>query len=255
MTNNYVIPYEGRQRNAQIFTQLGNFEDARREIEICIKKKPEDLSNYYGLGTIYYNLHEYDKAIFNLEKDSSNSDALFLIARIYYETGKFDEAIEYAKKAIKVNTKTAKPYRILGSVYFEKNEFEKAKDCYEEILKIDKKNPEAYYALASCYAELREYKKAIKYYKRAIEIWKKAKNRKITLRQAEQEINISFAYYWIGFYYIDRLNKERKGLKALVKSTNMGYKKAYQQIKEFGLVDRVTIEIINSKKLVLINRG
>lgn len=237
--------YKDHQNNAEKFFRIGMFNIAEKALKTCIKINPDDTDNYYALGVIYYNLKDFDKAIINLKKDPLNSDALFLIGRIYYEKEDYKKAIEYAKTAIKTNPETLRPYRLLSSIYLIKKEFEKAKECCEKRIQNNNDDPGAYYSLASCYAELGEYKKAIDYYRKAIKLWEKTIKESYTLEEIENKQKISYAYYWIGYYYIDKLKKEEKGLNALTKSLNLGYKKARDQIEEFALDGKVTIKIIH----------
>ena len=124
--------------------------------------------NVYGsLAAIYYN-HDKDSAIDilkrALEEYPKNEMFKELLAKIYMETGNYEESIKYAisplskakallmqekndeameilEQCSDADKKTPKYLSLLAEYYYNRNEAEKALSCIEELEKLDGNNP------------------------------------------------------------------------------------------------------------------
>ncbi len=72
---------------------------------------------------------------------------------------KFDEAIEYFKKVLKIES-SKRVLEDLGMIYVRLKKFDEAIEYFKKVLKIDEKNKEALHNLFLSYLELEDYKKA-----------------------------------------------------------------------------------------------
>ncbi len=116
------ILYEQDQRDiALVFTRKALSSDRSNEmaneLEVLLTNKPQkqavELSSLDDIDTLYeeaydlYNQGDLATSSEILEKlldfDDKNSEALALMGLIYYHSGIFPKAIEYYKKAIKIN--------------------------------------------------------------------------------------------------------------------------------------------------------
>ena len=124
--------------------------------------------NVYGsLAAIYYN-HDKDSAVDilkrALEEYPKNEMFKELLAKIYMETGNYEESIKYAisplskakallmqekndeameilEQCSDADKKTPKYLSLLAEYYYNRNEAEKALSCIEELEKLDGNNP------------------------------------------------------------------------------------------------------------------
>lgn len=106
-------------------------------------------STKYGYPASYYYAYtsyvekDYPQALetFLSLKDSKIYGSLvpYYIAQIYYQTGKYDELINYSLPILKnSNPKNESAmYRLVGSAYFKKSDYKKAREYYNGFLKSD----------------------------------------------------------------------------------------------------------------------
>ena len=77
------------------------------------------------------------QAAIKLAKDQpENFDAQIKTAEVFYQIQRFDEAIEYLKRANQLRPDAYEPLVNLGDVYFDSNRYEEAEKWYTEALKI-----------------------------------------------------------------------------------------------------------------------
>ena len=67
-------------------------------------------------------------------KESSPADGHVELGIIYYEAGKYDEAIAEFKKAISVNPNSLRAYNGLGLVYSEQGKYDLAVRFYQKAI-------------------------------------------------------------------------------------------------------------------------
>ena len=133
------------------------------------------------------------KAIGYLEEairlDKNYGPAYSNLGTAYGSKGNYDKAIEYHRKALKIDLKKLGPehpnvaimYNNLGRAYGSKGNYDKAIKYYRKALKIDLKklgpehpNVATWYSnLGSAYIHKGNYDKAIKYYRKALKIFLK----------------------------------------------------------------------------------
>jgi tetratricopeptide (TPR) repeat protein len=106
----------------------------------------------------------------------------FLVAEAYAMAGsiyadekrEYDEAIEYFKKAIELDSQGVSAYNNLGNAYYNKKEYDRAIDYFKKAIELDPKNKYAYTLLGYVYSDKDQYDKAIECYKKLIEICPKS---------------------------------------------------------------------------------
>jgi tetratricopeptide (TPR) repeat protein len=149
------------------------------------------------LGTAYYFLGQYQKAIEYCEKyleisrviqDQANEGIAYgKIGHIYDALGDHYKAIEYHKKSLQIAQAIEDPaleaeaYRGLGNPYLFLGETHKAIECYEKHLQIVQAFDQAmegvaYGNLGNVYYLLGEYRRAIEYHEKALQIAQAFKN-------------------------------------------------------------------------------
>ncbi len=89
------------------FSKAGIYEKAEKLLKMAIKKNKSYKNAYYNLLRLYHISSKLEKAlgIYNQFKKINKKDAYsdFLISKIFYKKGIFDQAKKYYKKAIGLN--------------------------------------------------------------------------------------------------------------------------------------------------------
>lgn len=94
-----------------------------------------------------------------------------LLGEIYYQKGKFDDALFYFKKSIDIYPSQPQIYNIIGVIYNKLSQFDEALTYYERGLKYDDDNFELNYNLGIVYLiNKRDPYKAIEHFDKAQKI-------------------------------------------------------------------------------------
>ena len=94
------------------------------------------ISVYFWRGVVLYLLGEYDDAEKDFERVvhiEQNAQAFYYLGRIYLDKSRYNKALEYYDKAIEIDPKNIKSYRMRGKTKFYINLpiEESLKDCYK----------------------------------------------------------------------------------------------------------------------------
>lgn len=128
----------------------------RRKAEaLFIEGKTLELKNNY-LGAIenYKTALKYDKA----------PGIYYALGNLYYFLGKYEDALQYTKKALDVSPRDTEYLERLSYVYIAVNDFPKAAETIEKIISIDSNYTYGLYTLARLYQEMKMPSKAITVY-------------------------------------------------------------------------------------------
>ena len=87
----------------------------------------------------------------------------FNLGNAYYESGKWKEAIESYKQAIRIDPDFAYAHNNLGLAYDELDKYEEAIESFKLAIRIDPDDASAHYNLGTVYSESGMYKKAIEF--------------------------------------------------------------------------------------------
>lgn len=126
-----------------------------------------DAADLVKQGTQLNNQGNYAGAIEKykeaLKIDSNNVQADYQMSFTLFTTGKSNEAIPYAEKAIKGNgsaTLTASTYTLLGSIYDQNHQTQKAIDTYKEGIKLNPGFQQLHFNLGLAYFRNKQYAEA-----------------------------------------------------------------------------------------------
>ena len=122
------------------------YEEAKKEIEVLIRKFNCDENLYNIYGAVLSRLQKYDKAKQQyqkaLELNSSFPEALSNLAELMNKTKEFNEARELCLKAIKLNKSYAEAYNNLGNSLLNLGLYKDAETSYKKSLTLN--NPNKY---------------------------------------------------------------------------------------------------------------
>lgn len=120
-----------------------------------------DLSNVdicHTLSLAYLKLDNREEAYKQLnrilELKPNHTTSLFNMGQLCFKDGKFDEAIEWYKKAVAIDVKLIHIYFNIANAYRMKGETEKAIKYWEKNLEYNPKNTGALLNLANAYSDL-----------------------------------------------------------------------------------------------------
>ncbi|MBZ4033711.1 tetratricopeptide repeat protein [Flavobacterium sp. 17A] len=138
---------------------------------------------------------------------SENEEALknYYLAIDESKKQNYKGAIEFYKKAVKIDPNFAFAYDNMGICYRRLEQYDLAIDAYEKSLKIDPNGLMPLQNIAVVYSYKKEYKKAVKTYEKLSQI----------------EPNNPEVFYGIGQMYALHLNDQEKGLENMCKAYNI----------------------------------
>ena len=149
----------------------GFFKESEDKYRKALKLNKKSLDALKGLGKIAYARQDWGKIKrwFKkvLEIDPENEEAIYHLTTSPNErivpvvrradslrtAGKYEEAEEVYKKALKIYQGCFQAFRGLGKVYFEKQNWARVKDWYKQILDVQPRDLEAGYCLGIAYRE------------------------------------------------------------------------------------------------------
>lgn len=119
----------------------------------------------------------YPQAIGNLEKAlphfPKSAQLHSLLAQVYANIGRYDEALEYCQKTLKIDPFAVNIYYLMAQVAEEQSNVEEAKRCLKQILYLDPRSVKAYLELAYIYQQEGDGNRAIKMRENAIALLEK----------------------------------------------------------------------------------
>ncbi|MCA1931996.1 MAG: tetratricopeptide repeat protein [Calditerrivibrio sp.] len=139
-----------------------------------IIEKEKKAEHYYKRGMLYYQLELRGKAITDFENSlnlEKNFMAMLMIAEIYIQDNKTEDAIKYLENAIKEKSGLIIPEYRLAELYRVKGDLNNAVKMFELIVdKVgERENLYVTKQIAGIYFELKNYEKAFQWFKIAEE--------------------------------------------------------------------------------------
>ncbi len=154
------IPDEYVQKMSQLNTELEKTKNIANEAITKIEKLENELLK---------SILERDSLLFEHKQETSllrASDA-FQKGNNALLTKKYNKAILYYKKTIKLRPNDAHAYNNLGNAYKENGNYSRAIDCYHNAIKINPDYASAYYNLGIVYQRNNDFNTALDSYREA----------------------------------------------------------------------------------------
>ncbi|MEA5001632.1 MAG: tetratricopeptide repeat protein [Endomicrobiaceae bacterium] len=197
-------------------------EDAEESIKYLQKSIEMDKKNklsYRLIGQIYeqsknfeYARIWYKKAL--IEHIENISEFYGFIAYTYFEESRWDEAIQYYKKAIDDNKNYISAYCSMGEIYRIKKDFVNAEQYYKQVISINPDYVLPYYKIGNIYYEQENYQEAVKWYQKGL----------------EKEANNNMINYYIGMSY-KKLNMVPEAVRYLKTAAYCGNDDAVEELR------------------------
>ena len=146
----------------------GLYSIASKDLDKAIEFNANYTDAYLANGKANLQMRRIDRATENFAKaynlDSNNREAIKELSSLYFNNHQFGKAIEMAKKCSDCENAA----RILGICYYQQEDYAGAEKYLKLALSKNGEDAEAAYALARTYLELENEKSAIPFYEKAI---------------------------------------------------------------------------------------
>jgi tetratricopeptide (TPR) repeat protein len=137
---------------ANIFLDLGRYEDSRNALKEALRQNPKHVSAYLNLGEIFRleRKHEQAKSCFlkAAELAPNSPQVLFNLGNIYYELNNLELAVDYYQDSIRRNPENAQAHQNLATVLISLGDLEPAEAHFRKAINLDQRLASAYYNLA-----------------------------------------------------------------------------------------------------------
>ena len=157
------------------FVKTNNPKKALKSFEEAINLDVKAPETYINLALYYCDIEHNSKKQMHYLKtviklDSKLAKPYYLMGNIYLDKGMYETAIEYYRLALAKDDTNFDTYYALGSTLFKLQEYEEAFHVFEKSLTVELDNPKVYEYLAKSAIELRRYDEAQSYIQKAVSI-------------------------------------------------------------------------------------
>ena len=198
--------------------------------------KVDQLLNLYKSGKL---VNAEKKAKELIKNDQKNYILYNIYGAILNDQKKFEEAINYYKKSIKINPDYAEGYNNLGSAYYKLKKFNESISSYSKAIKIKPNFSKALNNLGVTFKEIGKLDESVESYQKAI---------KINPDYAEAYNNLGVTFKEIG-----KLDESFENYKKAI-NINPNYVEAYNNIGiVYKILGKLDESIKNYKKAININ--
>jgi protein O-mannosyl-transferase len=168
---NFVLVYYGL---GQVYRDLGDDEKAIFHFEKYLRESPDDQRAYNELGSIYLRTGALEKALPCFQRalgiDPGYAPAHASLGDLYVRRGVLDDAIAQYKKAIRIDPGLTMARIRLGEAYLKKGMPEEARAEMKEAMAADPGQPEAYAFLGAFYLQEGRLEEAFQFLKKALTV-------------------------------------------------------------------------------------
>lgn len=188
--------FDSRAYLGYMYQRLDKQEAGVRELQVACQLNPHDITMIYNLANGLHKLDQSIEAIKLLNEALEILEAYelahlyYLLASIYLDLRKLDEAYANIQKAIELNPDIATFHNKLGDIYYEKGEFEDAIRSFGQALDSDSEKSNALKGIGLSYLNLENWQAAVEAFKKAQELGETV-------------------FYGLGFAYFESGDDER----------------------------------------------
>ncbi|WP_457745518.1 tetratricopeptide repeat protein [Sulfurimonas sp.] len=120
-------------------------------------------------------------------KAPKNPEILFKMGYVLAQQDRDDEALEYYKEALELDSKNTYIHQAIASLYRKMHEYASARNHLNASLDIDDTNPITYYNYGNLLNDMKHYDEAKEMYKKALELDSDFKEAKEELEKLKKE--------------------------------------------------------------------
>ncbi len=176
----HIVEKENFSREDEFTFYLEKAKDAIRNKEFSrasdylleAMKYNENSELYLLLGTVYEDLHSYEKAVEFLKKgieiDSREPELFVELGTLYYKLGEKRAAEFYYHEALEIRPMSFSTNFNLGIIHRDRGEWQKAIEFFSKAELVAPKNFLTLYNLGYCYQQVGDLEKSALYYRRSV---------------------------------------------------------------------------------------
>ncbi|MBN2244837.1 MAG: tetratricopeptide repeat protein [Candidatus Aminicenantes bacterium] len=154
---NYPDIHQVHLNLGNCYLKKGDWETAEAEFNLVLDKTLENYGDYIkdkatslrafaGLGEVYLQKQDFEKAREYLTKalEISPEDEVtaYNVGQLFFSNQRPDDAIKFYKLAVQIKADWPKPYLRLGYAYLNKSDFDHALENFNKFIEMDPDNPE-----------------------------------------------------------------------------------------------------------------
>ncbi|OGH98196.1 MAG: hypothetical protein A2104_06165 [Candidatus Melainabacteria bacterium GWF2_32_7] len=155
------------------YLQNGDLQQSKVILEQILGQNPDNPNALYWLGIIFYQVKDYNQAIYNISKAieiNSTDQYCFDLGQIFLELNLLNESIHYLRNTLTLNPQKIEAYYCLGEALFKANNFEEAATCFQMFIQVYPDDVDAYFNLGISFLKIKKTQEAIIAFKKAIEL-------------------------------------------------------------------------------------
>jgi tetratricopeptide (TPR) repeat protein len=138
----------------------------------CIAIHPDHYESYFGLGDVYEQKKQPEKALTYYRTVVQRLPKFQLgylnLGNMYYRLHQYDSSITTLQKAIELKPGFATAYNSLGAAYFGKGDYNNAINVLKKTIALKPDYADAWKNLGSCYGTIKDYDHAIAAFQKAL---------------------------------------------------------------------------------------
>ncbi len=158
---NYTEAYVA---NGNVDLEMRRIDAAQGNFTKAYELQPANQDVIKQLSELYFNNHQFEKAIDIIQKCTSCNNADRILGMSYYNLEDYAKAESFLQKAMAGNDKDAESAYTLGRTYIELEKEKDAIPMYEKALSIEPDRSSWIYELGLLYYNQDDYKNALKYF-------------------------------------------------------------------------------------------
>lgn len=161
-----------------IFTRKNLFDRAEHHLKEAVKLNPEYSEARNNMAFLYIKQNRYDEAIEQATKAVENitygspERAYNNIGWAYYKKGDLENASENFKRSLMHNRDFFLAHWNMARIYFETGKYDRAREAYEKSIKSCKECADLYYDLGMTHLKLKDKKSALKSFEECVNLSK-----------------------------------------------------------------------------------
>ncbi|MEI6437204.1 MAG: tetratricopeptide repeat protein [Candidatus Omnitrophota bacterium] len=156
------------------YFEKGDFEKSQHAFLLFDEENPGDVDVLYMLAMCHKNMEEHKEAVEYLKKaeklDKNDVNIITELGDCLVVLEEYAEAIPYLLKAIEVNDEHADSYYHLGTCYEKTENVEEAKKFYKKAIDVEPRQAVYYQALGFLYESNGNHNDAIVCFKKAMDL-------------------------------------------------------------------------------------
>jgi tetratricopeptide (TPR) repeat protein len=166
-----------------------NYSAALTYFQKATVKNPDNAEAWILVGYCYDRLGRWQEAIEACKQAIRIKPDLVLahlmLGATYDGLGRYQDAIDAFKQAIRIKPDDAVAHSVLGTAYNSLGRYQEAVESYKQVIRIKPDDAVAHYALGVAYRNLDRHQEAIEAFKQAIRI----------------KPDLAYAHYFLGISY------------------------------------------------------